>query len=99
MSSVCKLKCLLSLLVTHTQKPLCSLAHSLPCSFPRTEGEKNEIYLLTIVGRASNVGNRVGSGSGSRYRAGACIYRGRVLPEGSKGKDESFLNYQLSLAG
>ena len=28
--------------------------------FPRMEGEKDEIYPLAIVGRASNVGDRVG---------------------------------------
>jgi hypothetical protein len=61
--------------------------------------EKNEIYPLTIVGRASNVGNCVGSGSGSRSRAGARIDRGRVLRERSKSKDKSLLEYQLSLAG
>jgi ribosomal protein L16/L10AE len=65
--------------------------------FPRMEGEKNEIYPLAIVGRASNVGDRVGSGSGSRSRPGARIYRGRVLHEGFKSK--SLLEYQLSLAG
>jgi len=43
--------------------------------FSRMEGETNEIYLLAIVGRASNVGDRVGSGSGSRSRPGAYIYR------------------------
>jgi hypothetical protein len=44
--------------------------------FPRMEGKKNEIYPLAIVGRASNVGGRVGSGSGSRYRTGARICGG-----------------------
>ena len=29
----------------------------------------------------------------------ACIYRGRLLPEGFTGKDKSFLKYQLSVAG
>ena len=59
---------------------------------------RNEIYPLIIVGRASNIGNCVGSGSGSRSRAGARIYRGRVLCEGSKSKDKAVLEYQLSLA-
>ncbi len=83
-----------------TQKPLRSLAYSLPYSFPRTEGENNEIYALTIGGRASDGGNCVGAGSNSRYRAGACIYRGRLLPKGSKDKEKSFTEYYpLCLAG
>jgi hypothetical protein len=60
---------------------------------------RNEIYALTIGGYASDDGNCVGSGSGSRYRAGARIYRDRVLREGAKSKDKSLLEYQLSLAG
>ena len=67
--------------------------------FQQGEGKKNEIYPLTILGRASNVGNCVGPGSGSRSRAGARIYRGRVLREGFKSKDKTLLEYQLSLAG
>jgi hypothetical protein len=78
--------------------PLESLAHSLPFSFSK-RGEKNEIYELTIGGRASDDDNSVGSGGGSRYRAGTFIYRGRVLCEGSKSKSKSLLDYQLSLAG
>ena len=34
------------------------------------------------------------SGSGSRYRAGAYIYRGRVLPEGSKIEEKIFTEYR-----
>jgi hypothetical protein len=41
----------------------------------------------------------VGSGSGSRSRAGARVYSGRPLLEGSKSKDKSLPEYQLSLAG
>ena len=77
-----------------------SLAHSLPFSFSNNGGEKNEIYLLTTFSCACSDDDSVGSGSGSRYRADACIYRGRVLPEGSRGKDKSLTEYyQLCLAG
>jgi hypothetical protein len=76
-----------------------SLAHSLPFSFPRREGEQSEMYPFTIVSHASNGGDCVGSGISSRYRAGACIYRDRVLCEGSKSKNKSLLDYQFSLAG
>jgi membrane-bound inhibitor of C-type lysozyme len=42
----------------------------------------------------------VGSGSGSRYRAGAYIYGGRVLPEGSKSEEKNLTEYcELCLAG
>jgi hypothetical protein len=68
--------------------------------FARMEDDKNEIYPLTIVGRASNVGDRVGPGSGPRSRPGAPIYRGRVLREGSKSNAKCLLEHQLfSLAG
>ena len=40
----------------------------------------------------------MGSGSGARSRAGARIYRGRLLHEGSKSKNKNLLDYQLSLA-
>jgi hypothetical protein len=94
-----KLKFLLFLPVTRHAKPLGSLAHSLPFSFPRREGEQSEMYPFTIVSHASNSGDCVGSGISSRYRAGACIYRDRVLCEGSKSKNKSLLDYQFSLAG
>jgi hypothetical protein len=77
-----------------------SLAHSLPFSFPRREGEQSEMYPFTIVSHASNGGDCVGSGSGSRYRTDACIYRCRVLPEDSKSRDKSLTQYyQRRLAG
>jgi hypothetical protein len=77
-----------------------SLARSLRFSFSKQGRQENEIYALTIGGRASDGGNCVGSGSGSGHRAGACIYRGRILPEGFKGKEKGLTEYyQVCLAG
>ena len=68
--------------------------------FSKKGRRENEIYPLSIVGRASSAGNCVGSGSGSRSRAGARICNGRGLLKGSKSKNQSLPEYrQLCLAG
>jgi hypothetical protein len=89
------------IIVSHaTRKNLYARWH-IPCHtlFPRREGEQSEMYPFNIVSRASNGGDSVGSGISSRYRAGARIYRDRVLCEGSKSKSKSLLDYQFPLAG
>src|SRR4030095_1285202 len=55
--------------------------------------------LLTVLSCACSDDDSVGSGGGSRCPAGACIYSGRIWLEGSKSKDKSLPEYQLSLAG
>ncbi len=66
--------------------------------FQQRKVRKNEIYLPTTLSCACSDDDSVGSGGDSRCRAGAYICRGRILLEGSKSKDKSLLEYQLSLA-
>ena len=57
----------------------------------------NEIYAFTIGGRAYDGSGCVGSGSHSRYRAGACVRRGGVLPEDYKGNHKSLAEHISSV--
>ena len=67
--------------------------------FQQRKVKKNEIYLRTTLSCACSDDDGVGSGSGSRCRAGACICSSRIWLEGSKSKDKSLPEFQLSLAG